>query len=246
MRIIKFNESVDKEEIDDILLDLKDDGYEIESDIFEGVINITGKINSDIDRIEFLKEVINLNSRIISIGYESINEKLNVYTGMVNGVSECSFKLRFKDTEAKANKDVNSFEEFKTYLEKHLDLQFYEWDTEVYIPDLDDNIGYQKSKILLKLDVNKTISSSGNIPAGFTIGFEKGDLEDINTQYQKELSELVMTSDEYYSVNLWSVPEREKENYSDPELIKRARSKQFLFDKRGIEAVEKCLQAFKR
>ena len=125
-----------------------------------------------------------------------------------------------------------------------MDLQFYEWDTEVYIPDLDDNIGYQKSKILLKLDVNKTISSSGNIPAGFTIGFEKGGLE--NPQYQKELSELVMTSDEYYSVNLWSVPESEKENYSDPELIKRARSKQFLFDKRGIEVVERCLQVFKR
>ena len=244
MRIIKFNESVDKDEIDDILLDLKDDGYEIESDIFEGVINITGRINSDIDRIEFLKEVINLNSRIISIGYESINEKLNVYTGMVNGVSECSFKLRFKDIEAKANKDVNSFEEFKTYLEKHLDLQFYEWDTEVYIPDLDDNIGYQKSKVLLKLDVNK--EQQGSIPAGFTIGFEKGGLEDINPQYQKELSELVMTSDEYYSVNLWSVPDSEKENYSDLELIKRARSKQFKFDKKGIEAVEKCLQAFKR
>jgi hypothetical protein len=250
MRIIKFNESVDKEEIDELLYDFKDAGYEIESDIFEGVINITGKINSDIDRIEFLKEVINLNSRIISLGYESINEKLHVYTGMVNNISECKFMLRFKDTEAKANKDVNSFEEFKTYLEKHLDLNFYEWDTEVYIPDLDDNnSGYQKSKILLKLDVNKTSSSTDNwnlIPPGFTIGFEKGGLGDINTQYQKELSELVMTDDEYYSVNLWSVPEKEKENYSDPELIKRARSKQFQFDKKGIEAVEKCLQAFKR
>jgi hypothetical protein len=245
MRIIKFNESVDKEEIDDILLDLKDDGYEIESDIFEGVINITGKINSDIDRIEFLKEVINLNSRIISLGYESINEKLHVYTGMVNGVSECSFKLRFKDTEAKANKDVNSFEEFKTYLEKHLDLKFYEWDTEVYIPDLDDNIGYQKSKVLLKLDVNK--EQQGSIPSGFTIGFEKGSLNDIEKSIdRKELSELAMTSDEYYSVNLWSVPDSEKENYSDLELIKRAKSKQFKFDKKGIEAVEKCLQAFKR
>ena len=101
--------------------------------------------------------------------------------------------------------------------------------------------------LFLKLDINKTISSSGNIPAGFTIGFERGSLNDIeNSIDRKELSELVMTSDEYYSVNLWSVPEREKENYSDPELIKRARSKQFLFDKRGIEVVERCLQAFKR
>jgi hypothetical protein len=55
-----------------------------------------------------------------------------------------------------------------------------------------------------------------------------------------------MTDDEYYSVNLWCVPESEKENYSDPELIKRARSKQFKFDKTGIESIERCLQAFKR
>jgi hypothetical protein len=148
--------------------------------------------------------------------------------------------LKFKDNETSANKDVNSFEEFKEYVEKALSLEFYEWDTEVYIPDLEN-------RPRLKLDINKTISSSGNIPAGFTIGFERGSLNDIeNSIDRKELSELVMTDDEYYSVNLWSVPEREKENYSDPELIKRARSKQFLFDKKGIEAVERCLQAFKR
>jgi hypothetical protein len=153
--------------------------------------------------------------------------------------------LKFKDNEVSINKDVNSFEEFKEYVEKELNLQFYEFDTEVYIPDLDDNIGYQKSKVLLKLDVNK--EQQGSITSGFTIGFEKGSLNDIEKSIdRKELSELVMTSDEYYSVNLWSVPDSEKENYSDPEIIKRARSKQFKFDKKGIEAVERCLQAFKR
>jgi hypothetical protein len=240
MRIIKFNESLSKEEIDDILLDLKDDGYEIESTIFGGFVNITGKIPSvEIDRIKFLKDIIDLNTRISSIGYEPINDILHVYMGRLNGQPYCQFMLKFKDNETSANKDVNSFEEFKEYVEKALSLEFYEWDTEVYIPDLEN-------RPRLKLDINKTISSSGNIPAGFTIGFERGSLNDIeNSIDRKELSELVMTDDEYYSVNLWSVPEREKENYSDPELIKRARSKQFKFDKRGIEAVEKCLQAFK-
>lgn len=241
MRIIKFNESLSKEEIDDILLDLKDDGYEIESTIFGGFVNITGKIPSvEIDRIKFLKDIIDLNTRISSIGYEPINDILHVYMGRLNGQPYCQFMLKFKDNETSANKDVNSFEEFKEYVEKALSLEFYEWDTEVYIPDLEN-------RPRLKLDINKIISSSGNIPAGFTIGFERGSLNDIeNSIDRKELSELVMTDDEYYSVNLWSVPEREKENYSDPELIKRARSKQFKFDKRGIEAVEKCLQAFKR
>jgi len=241
MRIIKFNESLSQEEINDLLLDLKDNGYEIESTIFGGFVNITGKIPSvEIDRIKFLKDIIDLNTRISSIGYEPINDILHVYMGRLNGQHYCQFMLKFKDNETSANKDVNSFEEFKEYVEKALSLEFYEWDTEVYIPDLEN-------RPRLKLDINKTISSSGNIPAGFTIGFERGSLNDIeNSIDRKELSELVMTDDEYYSVNLWSVPEREKENYSDPELIKRARSKQFKFDKRGIEAVEKCLQAFKR
>ena len=44
MRIIKFNESLSKQEIDDLLLDLKDVGYEIDSDVFQGFIRIKGKI----------------------------------------------------------------------------------------------------------------------------------------------------------------------------------------------------------
>ena len=239
MRIIKFNESLSQEEINDLLLDLKDDGYEIESTIFGGFVNITGKI-FETDRIQFMKDVIELNTRMISIGYESINDKLHVSMSKQDGNHYCHFQLKFKDNETSSNKDVNSFEEFKEYLEKALSLKFYEWDTEVYIPELDHS-----AKVLLKLDINKTFSASGNIPAGFSIVFEKGSLDDINTDIdRKSLSELVMTDDEYKSVNLWF--ERDKEKYSDPELIKRARSKQFLFDKRGIEAVERCLQAFKR
>lgn len=243
MRIIKFNESLSQLEINDLLFDLKDNGYEIKSTIFNEFVNITGKI-FETDRIQFLKDVIELNTRMISIGYESINDKLHVYMGKLNSQHYCQFQLKFKDKEVSSNKDVNSFEEFKEYLEKGLGLQFYEFDSEVYIPDLDDSQDYQNSGALLKLDIDQ---GDHSIQAGFTIGFEKGSLNGINSESdQKELSRLIMTHDEYYSVNLWSVPEREKENYSDPELIKRARSKQFLFDKRGVEAVEKCLQAFKR
>ena len=233
MRIIKFNESVSKEEIDDILLDFKDNGYEIESDIFEGVINITGKTNDNIDRIEFLKEVINLNSRIVSLGYESVNEKLHVYTGYVNNESQCGFKLRFKDVESKPNKDVNSFEEFKNYLEKHLDLQFYEWDTEVFIPDLE----VRRTDISIKLDVDKEKRQ-------FLIVFEKGQLSYLQSGI--DISDVVMTGEEWQAVNLWSALDSEKERYLEPELQKRAKSKIFGFDKRGIEAVEKCVNAVKR
>jgi hypothetical protein len=245
MRIIKFNESLSKREIDDLLLDLKDSGYEIESDIFGGFVTITGKI-FETDRIQFMKDIIELNNRMISIGYEYLNDKLHVYMGKLDGNHYCQFMLKFKDQEVSINKDVNSFEEFKEYLEKVLDLNFYEWDTEVYIPDLENNQEYQRTSPLLKLDINKTSSTSGNIPAGFTIGFEKGSIDDISiSTYRKSISELVMTNDEYYAVNLWSVPDSEKEKYQDLELVKRAKSKQFKFDKRGIEAVEKCIEFFR-
>jgi len=238
MRIRKFFESNTIDEVNDFLLDFKDEGFEVDSEYFQGKVIVSAKYTGELNRVEFLENILNLISRIESVGYKSINDKLHVYTGDVDGKPRCSFKLRFEEPNVDLNKNVNSFEEFKTYLEKGLDLEFYEWDTEVYIPDLEN-------KPRLKLDINKEQTNS--IPAGFTIGFERGSLNDIeNSVDRKSLSELIMTDDEYYSVNLWSVPEREKENYSDPELIKRARSKQFRFDKRGIEAVEKCLQAFKR
>ena len=62
MRIIKFNESLSKQEIDDILLDLKDAGYEMDCDVFQGFIRIKGKI-FETDRIQFMKDIIELNSK---------------------------------------------------------------------------------------------------------------------------------------------------------------------------------------
>lgn len=244
MRIIKFNESLSKREIDDLLLDLKDSGYEIESDIFGGFVTITGKI-FETDRIQFMKDIIELNNRMISIGYEYLNDKLHVYMGKLDGNHYCQFMLKFKDNDVSTNKDVNSFEEFKEYVEKVLDLKFYEWDTEVYIPDLENNQEYRRTSPLLKLDVNKTPSTSGNIPAGFTIGFEKGTLDDFISTYKKELSQIVTTNDEWSALNLWSVRDDEKSKYQDTELIKRAKSKQFQFDKKGIEVIEKCVEIFR-
>ena len=235
MKIRKFFESNTIDDINDFLIDFKDEGFEVKSEYFQGKVIVSAKYTGELNRVEFLENILNLISRIESIGYKSINDKLHIYTGDVDGKPRCSFKMRFEEPNVDLDKNVNSFEDFKDYLEKGLDLVFYEWDTEVYIPNLENNPR-------LRLDIQTENSS-----AGFTIGFEKGSLEDIeNSVDRKVLSELIMTDAEYYSVNLWSVPESEKENYSDPELIKRARSKQVQFDKRGIEAVEKCLKVFKR
>ena len=232
MRIIKFNESLSKEEIDDLLLDLKDSGYEVESDIYGGFVNITGKIIEP-DRIQFMKDIIELNNRMISIGYEYLNDNFWIFMTKENGNLYCKFTLKFKDKEVSANKDVNSFEEFKEYVEKVLDLKFYEWDTEVFIPDLE--VG--RTSISIKLDINKE-------KGRFFIVFEKGGLN--NIQSNIDISDVVMTDDEWQAVNLWSAIESEKERLLEPELQKSAKSKVFGFNKRGIEAVEKCVNAVKR
>ena len=74
--------------------------------------------------------------------------------------------------------------------------------------------------------------------------FEKGQLIDLQSDI--DISDVVMTGEEWQAVNLWSVLDSEKERYLEPELQKRAKSKLFGFDKRGIEAVEKCVNAVKR
>jgi len=46
-------------------------------------------------------------------------------------------------------------------------------------------------------------------------------------------------------VNLWSIPDSKKSKYQDPNLVESAKSKQFQFDQKGIEAIEKCVTIFK-
>lgn len=230
MRIKKFYESNTIDEINDFLIDLKDDGFEIDSEYFQGKLIISGKFTGELNRIEFLENILNLVSRIESEGFKSINEKLHVYTGDVDGKPRCSFKLRFEEPQITLNKDINSFEEFKEYLEKGLDLEFYEWDTEVYIPNLD-------AEEKLKLDVDREKGT-------FVIVLEKGNLNQIQTNI--DLSDVVLSDDEWAALNLWSIPNSDQKRFLEPELQKSAKSKEFGFNKQGIEAVEKCLNAFKR
>ena len=137
------------------------------------------------------------------------------------------------------NFNLVPLEEFKEYSEKVLGLKFYEWDTESMIPSYEDNREYQRLRTILKLDINK--EQQGSIPAGFTITFEKGSLDDFISTHKKELSAIVMSQDEWAAVNLWSIPDSKKSKYQDPNLVESAKSKQFKFDQKGIEAIEKLL-----
>ena len=59
MRIKKFYESNTIDEINDFLIDLKDDGFEIDSEYFQGKLIISGKFTGELNRIEFLENILN-------------------------------------------------------------------------------------------------------------------------------------------------------------------------------------------
>lgn len=229
MRIKKFHESSKYVDIEDMLLDFKDNGFEIKTEYVKNLIIIKGKIFQNINRLEFLQDIVDIVKRIESIGYSPIYDELHVYTGFLDGKPLCNFTLRFKDTDIEINKDVKSFDEFKEYVEKILNLNFYEFDTEVLIPD-------QRAEINLQLDVDKEKNM-------FLIFFQRGSIDDISLEYQKEISDLVVTNDEWAALNLWSIPDRDKEKYTKKDIVKSAESKVFRFDKKGIEAIEKCIKA---
>jgi hypothetical protein len=229
MKIKKFYESSQHEDIEEMLLDFKDDGFEVETEYVKNLIIVKGKTFQKINRLEFLQDIVDIVKRIESIGYSPIYDELHVYTGVLDGKPLCNFTLRFKDTDIEINKDVKSFDEFKEYVEKILNLNFYEFDTEVLIPD-------QRAEINLQLDVNKEENM-------FLIFFQRGSIDDISLEYQKEISDLVVTNDEWAALNLWSIPDRDKEKYTKKDIVKSAESKVFRFDKKGIEAIEKCIKA---
>ena len=101
MKIRKFFESNTIDDINDFLIDFKDEGFEVNSEYFlvngQGNVIVSAKYTGELNRVEFLENILNLISRIESIGYKSINDKLHVYTGDVDGKPRCSFKMRFEE-----------------------------------------------------------------------------------------------------------------------------------------------------
>jgi hypothetical protein len=108
MRIKKFHESSKHLDIEDMLLDFKDNGFEVKTNYFRGthlgnLIIIKGKISQKINRLEFLQDIVDIVKRIESIGYSPIYDELHVYAGFLDGNPLCSFTLRFKDTDIDSN-----------------------------------------------------------------------------------------------------------------------------------------------
>jgi hypothetical protein len=99
MIIKKFDESSKYDDIEEIILDFKDDGFEVKTIYLKNLIVIKGHTFQKMNKLEFLQNIINTVKRIKSIGYVPIYDDLNVHTGFLDGKPICNFTLRFNDLE---------------------------------------------------------------------------------------------------------------------------------------------------
>lgn len=212
MKIIKFNESLEKQEIDDILLDLKDlDNIEVSSQIRADFLIVHGTVYGVFD-INFLGELIKVSKRIVSLGYTLLDKYTFLSTSNNNGKKQFDFELKFESVEKKSvNLDINSYKSFKDYMENNLGLTEYEG-CEYYLPDLYS----QPICLLVNLNYNKD---------SFMISVESGDFA----------SDFVMTTYEFraYWQDSWE---------GDEKLEPIIRSKIFKINNDSIKIIKDLLK----
>ena len=138
MRIKRFIESLENDEINKIksyLIDFEDrTDFEFEISVSNNFINIKGSTDKlQVEKIVFMNEIINLLSLIKNLGYKNL-DRFNVIS-LLPG--KCQVQLQFVDELEQEIKvpDINSFIEFKSFIETTLALKFMEWDSELYIPN---------------------------------------------------------------------------------------------------------------
>jgi hypothetical protein len=149
MRIKRFFESIELTEIEDLVTDFEDrTDFIFEITSYANFINLVGNINKlKIDKITFLKEIITLVERIKTLGYKNINSG-NVLSLMPG---KCEVQLQFVDELDEELKvpEINSFDEFKNFLQNSIKLIFYEFDSELYLPN-----NNMSEDLLVSLEIN--------------------------------------------------------------------------------------------
>lgn len=220
MKIIKFNESLEKEEIDDILLDLKDlDNIEVDSQIRANFLLVYGTVYGEFN-IDFLSELVKISKRIVSLGYTSVDKYTVLSTSNNNGKKQFDFELKFESVEKKSvNLDINSYKSFKDYMENNLGIPEYE-ECEYYIPDL------ATGPICLLVQVNLNQDR-------FMICVERGNF----TSYEDfpQIFNFVMKNSEFKAYWQESWEENEK-------LAPILRSKIFEFNNDSIKMIENLIR----
>jgi hypothetical protein len=234
----KILESVDSDivlDIKDILMDLKDAGFEIEVTEFQGtykvVLIMPDNLTSNLDMMECIKDLVVVDERIKDLGmsYDAGVTEINKHRAEI--------RLMYKVGGTVANKDIHGWKEFKAYCEKVLGIDGIE--------------GADTFDSYFRINVVDKDNGWPGLPddkAGWSI-----DIDDIGPNtfaaafpgYEEFLKKLLSRQINYNLVWHLVSDEGDRHHYiSDPFKLEEVKKKHnpMKFDKEGIEAVETLLE----
>ena len=234
----KILESADSDivlDIKDILMDLKDAGFEIEVTEFQGtykvVLIMPDNLTSNLDMMECIKDLVVVDERIKDLGmsYDAGVTEINKHRAEI--------RLMYKVGGTVANKDIHGWKEFKAYCEKVLGIDGIE--------------GADTFDSYFRINVVDKDNGWPGLPddkAGWSI-----DIDDIGPNtfaaafpgYEDFLKKLLSRQINYNLVWHLVSDEGDRHHYiSDPFKLEEVKKKHnpMKFDKEGIEAVETLLE----
>ena len=238
----KILESADSDivlDIKDILMDLKDAGFEIEVSEFQGtykvVLIMPDNLTSKLDMMECIKDLSVADERIKDLGmsYDAGVTEINKFRAEI--------RLMYKVEGTVANKDIHGWKEFKSYCEKVLGIEGIE--------------GADTFNLYFRINVVDKDSGWPGVPddkAGWSIGIESIDPNTFVAAfpgYEDFIKKLLSRQINYNFV--WHLCSEEGDRHhhiSDPVKLEEAKKRHnpMKFDKEGIEAVETLLEMAKK
>ena len=232
----KILESADSDivlDIKDILMDLKDAGFEIEVSEFQGtykvVLIMPDNLTSNLDMMECIKDLSVADERIKDLGmsYDAGVTEINKFRAEI--------RLMYKVEGTVANKDIHGWKEFKSYCEKVLGIEGMEGRDPLYF----------------RINVVDKDNGWPGLPddkAGWSIEVDEDERDgfvDTFPGYEDFIKKLLSRQINYNFV--WHLCSEEGDRHhhiSDPAKLDAAKKghNPMKFDKEGIEAVETLLE----
>ena len=240
-KILESAESDIVLDIRDILMDLKDVGFEIEVSEFQGtykvVLIMPDNLTSKLDMMECIKDLSVADERIKDLGmsYDAGVTEINKFRAEI--------RLMYKVEGTVANKDIHGWKEFKSYCEKVLGIEGMEGRDPLYfrinVVDKDNGWpGLPDDKAGWSIEVDEY--PSDNEGDRFVAAFPG---------YEDFLKKLLSRQINYNLVWHLVSDEGDRHHYiSDPAKLDAAKKghNPMKFDKEGIEAVETLLEMAKK
>ena len=238
----KILESADSDivlDIKDILMDLKDAGFEIEVSEFQGtykvVLIMPDNLTSKLDMMECIKDLAVADERIKDLGmsYDAGVTEINKFRAEI--------RLMYKVGGTVANKDIHGWKEFKSYCEKVLGIEGIE--------------GADTFDLYFRINVVDKDSGWPGVPddkAGWSIGIEGIDPNTFVAAfpgYEDFIKKLLSRQINYNLVWHLCSDEGDRNHYiSDPAKLEESKKghNPMKFDKEGIEAIETLVEMAKK